>query len=122
MIVFPRAVKQLEKNPEICERKETEVWQGRESLCYSGDNYFRESQRLDVPLYQSSKKKTYIQNPGRSKLGREIHFRATKVSLKNNCYVFLFTQGKRGGMNMFGQPLFRQKPEQVLVHQTQARE
>lgn len=68
------------------------------------------------------KKKMYYQNPGRSKLGREIHFHAMKVSLKNNCYVFLFTQGKRGGMNMFGQPLFRQKPEQVLVHQTQARE
>lgn len=64
-IFFARAVKQLDKNPEIYERKETEqVWQGRESHCYFGDNYFRESQRLDVPLYQSSNKRCIIQTQG----------------------------------------------------------
>lgn len=64
-IFFARAVKQLDKNPDIYERKETEqVWQGRESHCYFGDNYFRESQRLDVPLYQSSNKRCIIQTQG----------------------------------------------------------
>lgn len=120
-------MKQLEKNPEIYERKETEqVWQGRESHCYFGDNYFRDSQRLDVSLYQSSKKKMYYQNSGRNKFSRGIHFLAMKGSLSklgtHNCYVFLLTQEKKRRNEQVWTAIAQAKTRAVLVHQTQARE
>lgn len=93
-----------------------------ESLLFWGQLFQGEPKTGCAFISILKKKKMYYQNTGRSKFSREIHFCAIELSLKYNCYMFLLTQEKRGGMNRFGQPLFREKAEQVLVHQAQARE